>query len=294
MGPISKKLVAAFRKFKNRKVVDLSEFTTGRKHAEDLQKTVISQKEMQDYHPVHAIYIYTQNQVSVMSEQITQLKEMDRFSKLIGPAEEEYMPSGPPWSPLTTSYFTSWAFFDAGVGAYKETIGTCILDLGRVLGMNPGLLRVIELMQKSRMGFYLHAGGASDVSVYLREFVTGEEIEAVVPTEYKGNKGDIWLVRVLPPPYPEFSEHLVFTTPYLVIRPGKGDWDEYFRRTISKMKARDEKQAYERLMKFGLSNDRRFWPEYITEAYVNNESDVIYLAGLPDVAESRPHSRVNR
>jgi hypothetical protein len=29
------------------------------------------------------------------------------------------------------------------------------------------------------------------------------------------------------------------------------------------------------------------------EAYVNHRSDVIFLAGLPDVAESRPHSTVN-
>ncbi|MGB5571250.1 MAG: hypothetical protein WBM71_12550 [Sedimenticolaceae bacterium] len=32
---------------------------------------------------------------------------------------------------------------------------------------------------------------------------------------------------------------------------------------------------------------------FVFEAYVNNRSDFIFLAGLPDVAESRPYSRIN-
>ena len=34
-------------------------------------------------------------------------------------------------SPLTGSYFTSWACFDACVGAANETIGTCIIAVGQ-------------------------------------------------------------------------------------------------------------------------------------------------------------------
>ncbi len=44
-------------------------------------------------------------------------------------------------------------------------------------------------------------------------------------------------------------------------------------------------------MKFGPT--RNFWNEFVFEAYVNHRTDVIYLKGLPDVPESRPHSRVN-
>ena len=93
---------------------------TGRTNAEELQKTVATREELADHHPAHAIYIYAQNQVSVMSEQLTALKEMDRFVKLIAKAEDEYMPSGPPMSPLTPSFFTCWAFFDACVGLPKR------------------------------------------------------------------------------------------------------------------------------------------------------------------------------
>jgi hypothetical protein len=40
---------------------------------------------------------------------------------------------------------------------------------------------------------------------------------------------------------------------------------------------------------------RHPWSEFVFvfEAYVNNRSDFIFLAGLPDVAESRPYSRIN-
>ena len=44
-------------------------------------------------------------------------------------------------------------------------------------------------------------------------------------------------------------------------------------------------------MKYGPT--RSYWNEFVFEAYVNHQTEVIYLAGLPDVAESRPHSRVN-
>ena len=44
-------------------------------------------------------------------------------------------------------------------------------------------------------------------------------------------------------------------------------------------------------MKFGSARD--YWSEFVFEAYVNYRPDVIFLTGLPDVPESRPHSTVN-
>ena len=45
-------------------------------------------------------------------------------------------------------------------------------------------------------------------------------------------------------------------------------------------------------MKFGLSE--RYWPEFVFEAYTSHKPEVIFLIGLPDMPESRPHSRVNQ
>ena len=44
-------------------------------------------------------------------------------------------------------------------------------------------------------------------------------------------------------------------------------------------------------MKYGPT--REYWNDFVFEAYVNHQTDAIYLAGLPDVPESRPHSEVN-
>ncbi len=235
----------------------------------------------------HAAYIIAQNQVSVIAEQITGLKEMAPFYKILEEAEDLYMPSGPPMSPLTTSFFTCWAFFDACAGPFNQTIGTTILTHGAALGLNTELLRLIGLMQESRMGLYLHQGVDGDVAV-LDEFVTGEVRRAMCPAGYPGTKGELWYVRVLPPPYPDNSDSTVFTSPYILLKPGLYEWLEYFRRTFP---ATATVADYKNHMKYGPT--RNYWNDFVFEAYFNYKLDRIYLAGLPDVAESRPHSQVN-
>ena len=68
------------------------------------------------------------------------------------------MPGGPPMSPLTGSYFTTWAFYDVRFGPDRETIGTCLLDVGELLGLGPDEAEAVRLMSETRMGIYEHAG----------------------------------------------------------------------------------------------------------------------------------------
>ena len=193
-------------------------------------------------------------------------------------------------SPLTTSYFTCWAFFDACVGPTNETIGTTALELGAAFGMHPELLRLIRLMQESRMGLYVHEG-ADDSLVALRDVLTGAVCRAISPAGYRGRRGELWYVRVLPPPIPGGSEHVVFTTPYILLQPGLRDWQAYFCRTLPEAPQQARFDAHARHMKYGPT--RMYWNDFVFEAYVNYRTEVIYLAGLPDVPESRPHSEVN-
>jgi hypothetical protein len=53
----------------------------------------------------------------------------------------------------------------------------------------------------------------------------------------------------------------------------------------------DRRDGYQHLTKHGL--DERHWSEYVFEAYANHKSEAIFLLGLPDAPESRPHSRGN-
>jgi hypothetical protein len=286
--PIAKKIVSKMKRHGRGKVVDIKNVIDGHAMAEELQKTVVSQNELASFDPAHAVYVYTQNQVSVMSEQLTTLKEMAPFADIISRAEDLYMPSAPPMSPLTTSYFTCWAFFDACTGPANETIGTTILEVGAAFGMHPELLRLIRLMQDSRMGFYIHRGREGNVTI-LEDLVTTAVYRAIVPAGYSGRKNENWYVRLLPPITAGGQEHVVFTTPYLVVHPDFDVWLEYFRRTLPATAGFGD---YKRHMKYGPT--REYWNDYVFEAYVNHRAEAIYLAGLPDIPESRPHSEVSQ
>jgi len=285
-GPLVKKLLRALAQYRSRKIIDLQAFAAGRKHATDQQSSVISPQSLADLHPAHAIYAYAQNQASVLMETITALPALDRLTDLIVEASEEYMPSGPPMSPLTSSYFFYWSCFDAAIGAPRETAGDCIAALARCAGAHPEFLRIIDIMRESRMGLYVCEGGDLQ-SVKLREFVTGEIASCIVPAGHRGQRGEIWLARVLPPPAQQFAQSVVITTPYVIINPGEREWREFLERTLRKTGINDPQQAYGQLMKYGLG--MRYWSEYIFEAYVNYETSLVYVRGLPDVAGSRPH-----
>src|SRR6058998_251576 len=62
--------------------------------------------------PVHAVYAFVQNITSFFAEGVSQLPETKKYAKIVIKAEDEYLPSGPPMSPLTTSFFTTWALYD--------------------------------------------------------------------------------------------------------------------------------------------------------------------------------------
>lgn len=236
--------------------------------------------------PSHAAYVLMQNRVSELSEQLTRIPDVAPLRKIIAEAEDYYCPSAPPMSPLTTSYFTCWAFFDACSGPFDETIGIIAWELGTAFGMHPEYLRLIREMQLSRMGLYVNEG-SDDGLVVLADLATGAEVRASCPAGYLGRKGEIWYVRVLPPPFPDRTAHVVYTTPYVVVTPGLAEWIAYLHRAL-----RDNPNAttidYELHMKFGPT--RSYWNDWVFDGYVNHRPDVIFLAGVPDVPESRPNS----
>ena len=53
----------------------------------------MTEEQLAGCHPAYAAYVYAQNQVSVMSEQLTGLKEMAPFAHIVSEAEDLYLPS---------------------------------------------------------------------------------------------------------------------------------------------------------------------------------------------------------
>jgi hypothetical protein len=97
----------------------------------------------------------------------------------------------------------------------------------------------------------------------------------------------------------DFGYDVVVTTPYVIsemlgkkfVYANEEQWLEFFDRTSKKIDISDNVTAYEYIMKYGLG--RHYWNEYVFEGYVNHEKEMILLAGFPDIASSRPHSKVN-
>jgi hypothetical protein len=74
-----------------------------------------------------------------------------------------------------------------------------------------------------------------------------------------------------------------------VLTPEPREWLAYFGRALPLQSSIGD---YERHRKFGPTRD--YWNNFVFDAYVNYKSDGIYLAGLPDLPASRPHSAVSQ
>ncbi len=179
--------------------------------------------------PLHTAYLALQHAASIFAERVSVLDEFKPYYEIVVKAEDEYMPSGPPMSPLTRSYFTTWAFFDLRFGPYGETLGKCLLDAGTMLSFDAKVMNAIRTCSESRMGKYeveKHQGSRC----LLSELITDEQIECHVPTGYQGQIGELWYGRVLPP-IPPLKYHVFLTTPYVLLTFGREDWTAYLKKS---------------------------------------------------------------
>ena len=299
MGSVANKIAKKILSARGSKVVDLTSWQEGKQLATEagfVPGAGPVPDKFADLHPCHGFYVITQNVVSFLSESISTIKEAKSYVRIVGDAQDEYMPSGPPMSPLTVSYFTMWAFFDVQFGSSRETIGTCILRLAPEFDMPSWLTNTVKLMQHSRMGFFMHCGKNGE-EVLLREIGTTQEVvSCLVSSGYTGSEGEIWFVRVLPPPDPLCTMHIVMNTPYVIRHYPEKAFSDYLARELGRMKAQKKPPLTDDLHRYLMKHGRDYnhWNEYIFCAYTGHEYDVIYLTGIPDIFESLPHSRRRR
>jgi hypothetical protein len=236
--------------------------------------------------PLHAVYVAVQNVTSIFAERVSQHAEFNPYYRLAARAEDEYMPGGPPMSPLTGSYFTTWAFFDLQFGPDGETIGTCLLDVADPLGLGEEVTEAVRLMFETRMGIYEHVGVKNGRCV-LRELITDDEYECSVPAGYPGSKGELWFVRLCPPVEP-VDYRVAFTTPYVLTGFGKADWTAYLNKSLIGLTTPEKRRRLHEFLKYG--REPNFWNEFVFKAYHHHRHDAIFLTGLPDVPGSLPHA----
>ena len=289
---IAKKLIAS----RGSKVVDMASWREGRKMALEagFGGDGLPGK-FADHEPCHALYLVGQNVASMMAESISEVREAKGYVRIVGDAEDEYLPNGPPMSPLTVSYFTMWALFDVRFGSSRDTMGDCILRIAPEFDCPSWLVDTFERMQHSRMGFYVHCGSDRE-EVLLREVGTREIASCTVPAGYAGCEGEIWFVRVLPPPNHLCRHPIVFNTPYIIRDYPERAFVDYLERELARMKAKKRPpgtdDAHRHLMKYGP--DPNHWNEYIFCAYTGHQHEAIFLTGIPDIRQSLPHAPAYR
>ena len=154
------------------------------------------------------------------------------------------MPSGPPMSPLTTSYFTCWAFFD-----HQDR------QDNRHAGGLPHRSERHDLHEPAPTG-----GSPKDEPVPhgdLRAPRDGGQSRPPAGTDHRpgsssatapratearrGNSGTSVSCRHWMPELATY--HIVFTTPYVLIGQSKNDWIAYLKRSVVGMKASSEADA---------------------------------------------------
>ena len=296
MGSTADKIAKKILSSLGSKTVDLAGWREGRKMALEAgfgdNGRVFGKFAHHD--PGYAMYILDQNVTSLMAESICGMKEARGYVRIVGDAEDEYMPAGPPMSPLTVSYFTMWAMFDVRFGSSRETMGSCILRVAPQFHCPSWLMDTVECMQQSRMGFYVHCG-SEDEQVLLREIGTRETVSCLVPAGYTGYEGQIWFARVLPPPNSRCRRHIVFNTPYVIEDYPERAFIDYLERELARMAMKRKPPRMDgtrgHLMKYGP--DPNHWNEYVFCAYSNHQYDAIFLTGIPDIRESLPHASSN-
>lgn len=285
MGTISKKLKTSFKTWGShfrREMAKVKKSFYIPKDVHDVQPLVD-----EGYDPLHAVYIAVQNTTSVFAECVSVLPELKAYYKIAAAAEDEYMPQGPPMSPLTRSFFTTWAFFDLRFGGDHETIGTCLLDLSDQLGISPSMAEAIRQFQYSRMGIYEHCGMTGS-QIQFEELVTGRKLIGICPSGYTGKPGELWYVRFCPPLADLVDYHVAATTPYILTKATKTDWTAYLNRAMLNLEVREEGQRLHELLKYGSWTHH--WNEFVFKAFHHAQHEAIFLAGIPDVKGSLPHA----
>jgi hypothetical protein len=238
--------------------------------------------------PIHAVYVFIQQMTAHFGEVVSPLPEMKTWARFVKKAEDEYLPSGPPVSPLTGSYFWMWALYDLRIGKSTDTLAHCQIAANDIILMNAHQLDALKKMESSRMGIYEHVG-KDGPHIRLKELITDDHFTCHCPSGYVGSKGELWYVRLLPPLEPEHAIYwIAMTTPYVLIEASKSDWIAFLKRTMLQCNGSNDRTRLRNLLKYGL--EPNYWNEFVFNSYHHHQHDAVFLTGIPDMQATLPHA----
>jgi len=285
MTKISKKLIRNYKRLKLNKIINLSEAKLAKEKIAKIQAGLKKKLEIRT-DPSFKLYTLLQNTMSYFAEEISVQDDFIEYYDQVVEVEDDYMPSFPPGSPLTGSYFTYWAFCDLQFGKHKETINTILSDIGEVFGFDEIVMKGLANLDKSCMRFYKHMGFEDDL-ILLKDLLTDKVYPTLCASGYRGKKDEIWYIRIVPNLDKIYDYSISLTTPYVIINYKEQAWLDFFQRQGIKKGEKDFEKKYSKFMKH--PSDFKYWHDYIMDGYSNYKPNCIYLTGIPDIKGSKPH-----
>jgi hypothetical protein len=120
------------------------------------------------------------------------------LNNLIADIQEEYMPSYPPMSPVTSAFFAGWLVLDARDDSTGMTVGEVFVHYLQHVGTFDYVEKAMVALNDSFCSFYeVRDVGAQGFTLW--DIDGKQEVRCWCSSGYAGRKGEIWYVRVLPP-----------------------------------------------------------------------------------------------
>ncbi len=238
--------------------------------------------------------------------------QFERLSRLQAQIEKDFVPGGPPMSPVYDSYAAQHILAEIPQAPANETPYSV---LARLTGVEPArerLHRLARTLADSHFDLY-RVTHAENSSAQIEAVRSGQALSVRLTGPFL-RAGDRMLARVL-----AFEgQYFIADSPYLLAA-SEQQWLDYLERSgaasagtasaekraparanlSSKQRARLRQRkkaaassnapdaAIARHLKFGRSE--RYWLNFIMDGYAGERNGIVRLAGIPDQPRSLPH-----
>ena len=235
----------------------------------------------------------------------------DALARLHEEIEAEYMPGGPPMSPVYDSFAMQFVLSAVPQGIGNETPYSVLARLLLSDASRARLQRMAQLLADARFEIY-RVKGASGHDAELEPVRGGSALRVRLTGPFL-RTGDFGLMRVL-----AFDDKFfIADSPYL-LQATEEEWNEHLARIVaqrqgspsasapqkaSKLSSKEQarrrqkdkakavrqepEEIIKRYLQFGLSD--RYWFDYVMDAYAGERRGIVMLAGVPDHPELLPH-----
>lgn len=243
------------------------------------------------------LYGATTNLFSFLQENLLQEFASPAVIRTLMKEINLFMPSYPPNSPITNSFYSYHSIFDNHLPSYYETFARIVGDFFRETGQFTQILPVADVLHRSSMALYRCLDGGELDRGRLFDMVAKREIDVDFNSGFTPVKEGLLITRLLPYlgpgllPTEDPQRALSSTTPYLLASPSAASWERFLEKNFSKKGALQMDLVKEF---FKRGRRRNEWVETFFDGYFGYTSSSVTIMGLPGIPLSQPLSEATR